>query len=154
MFSKVCNHRPVACGPKINFWMQNNCYKSLKPHANQTLPFWTLCRSNKLWSLIHLYCVQDIALVMINLYSAGCLILRKDLWPKILPNYHSCSSRSLVIQYWGPNFAFQLRTFPWFRINPLNAELNPIRHLLALVGARHIVHVSRIRIMIFCFILI
>ena len=31
-------------------------------------------------------------------------------------------------------------------INPLNAELNPIRHLLALVGARHIVHGSRIRI--------
>ena len=28
--------------------------------------------------------------------------------------------------------------------NPLNAELNPIRHLLALVGARHIVHISRI----------
>ena len=31
-------------------------------------------------------------------------------------------------------------------INPLNAELNPIRNLLALVGARHIVHVSRIRV--------
>jgi hypothetical protein len=31
-------------------------------------------------------------------------------------------------------------------INPLNAELNPIRHLLALVGARHIVHVSRIMV--------
>ena len=31
-------------------------------------------------------------------------------------------------------------------VNPLNAELNPIRHLLALVGARHIVHVSRIRV--------
>ena len=30
------------------------------------------------------------------------------------------------------------------KINPLNAELNPIRHLLALVGARHLVHVSRI----------
>ena len=30
--------------------------------------------------------------------------------------------------------------------NPLNAELNPIRHLLALVGARHIVHASRIRV--------
>ena len=27
-------------------------------------------------------------------------------------------------------------------INPLNAELNPIRHLLALVVARHIAHVS------------
>ena len=32
------------------------------------------------------------------------------------------------------------------RVNPLNAELNPIRHLLALVGARHIVHVSRLRV--------
>ena len=31
-------------------------------------------------------------------------------------------------------------------VKPLNAELNPIRHLLALVGARHIVHVSRIRL--------
>jgi hypothetical protein len=31
-------------------------------------------------------------------------------------------------------------------LNPLNAELNPIRHLLALFGAHHIVHVSRIRV--------
>ena len=31
-------------------------------------------------------------------------------------------------------------------VNPLNTELNPIRHLLALVGACHIVHVSRIRV--------
>jgi hypothetical protein len=30
-------------------------------------------------------------------------------------------------------------------INPLNAELNPIRHLLALAGAHHFVDVSRIR---------
>jgi hypothetical protein len=32
------------------------------------------------------------------------------------------------------------------RLNLLNAELNPIRYLLALVGARHIDHVSRIRV--------
>ena len=31
-------------------------------------------------------------------------------------------------------------------INPLNAELNPICHLLALVGAHHIVHVNRVRV--------
>ena len=31
-------------------------------------------------------------------------------------------------------------------LNPLNAELNPIRHLLTLVGARHLVHVSGIRV--------
>jgi hypothetical protein len=31
-------------------------------------------------------------------------------------------------------------------LNPLNAELNPIRHLLALVEAHHILHVSRIMV--------
>jgi len=31
-------------------------------------------------------------------------------------------------------------------INPLNAELNPICHLLALLGARHILQISRIRV--------
>jgi MFS superfamily sulfate permease-like transporter len=31
-------------------------------------------------------------------------------------------------------------------INPLNAELNPICHLLALLGAHHIPHISRIRV--------
>jgi len=30
--------------------------------------------------------------------------------------------------------------------NPLNAELNPICHMLALLGAHHILHVSRIRV--------
>jgi len=33
-------------------------------------------------------------------------------------------------------------------LNPLNAELNPICHLLALLGAHHILHVSRIRVKI------
>jgi hypothetical protein len=32
--------------------------------------------------------------------------------------------------------------------NPLNAELNPICHLLALLGAHHILHVIRIRVKI------
>ena len=34
-------------------------------------------------------------------------------------------------------------------LNPLNAELNPITHLLALLGAHHILHISRIRVKIF-----
>ena len=32
------------------------------------------------------------------------------------------------------------------RFNPLNAELNPTCPLLALVGAHHILHVSRVRV--------
>jgi len=31
-------------------------------------------------------------------------------------------------------------------LNPLNAELNPVCHLLALLAAHHILHVSRIRV--------
>ena len=31
-------------------------------------------------------------------------------------------------------------------INPINAELNPICHFLALVGAHHILHVSRVKV--------
>ena len=38
------------------------------------------------------------------------------------------------------------RIFQLIVFNPLNAKLNPIRHLLALVGAHHTVHVSRVRV--------
>ena len=38
---------------------------------------------------------------------------------------------------------------PWiYLLNPLNAELNPICHLLALLGVHHILHVNRIRVII------
>ena len=36
------------------------------------------------------------------------------------------------------------KKYPHF--NPLNVKLNPICHLLALLGAHHILHVSRIRV--------
>jgi len=32
------------------------------------------------------------------------------------------------------------------QFNPLNTELNPICHLLALLGAHHILHIGRIRV--------
>jgi len=34
-------------------------------------------------------------------------------------------------------------------LNTLNAQLNPICHLLALLGAHHILHVSGIRVKLF-----
>jgi hypothetical protein len=37
-------------------------------------------------------------------------------------------------------------TSPRFMFNPLNAQLKPICHLLALLGAHPILHVSRIRV--------
>jgi hypothetical protein len=39
-----------------------------------------------------------------------------------------------------------LQKLPGFCVNTLNAELNPICHLLALLGARHILHVSRVSV--------
>jgi hypothetical protein len=49
-----------------------------------------------------------------------------------------------------PVTCFQPSYHKFFQIaivfNPLKADLNPIRHLLALLGARHILHVSRIRV--------
>jgi hypothetical protein len=45
------------------------------------------------------------------------------------------------------NFEYTLETFEYSQcLNPLNAELNPICHLLALLGAHHIFNVSRIRV--------
>jgi hypothetical protein len=43
--------------------------------------------------------------------------------------------RSDIVRY------FQIKI-----LNPLNAELNPICHLLALLGAHHILHVSWVRV--------
>ena len=37
-----------------------------------------------------------------------------------------------------------------YNINPLNAELNPICHLLALLGSATIVVVSSLRVKLFC----
>jgi len=34
-------------------------------------------------------------------------------------------------------------------INPLNAELNPIRHLLALLGTQHVFHVSGVKVKVY-----
>jgi len=40
----------------------------------------------------------------------------------------------------------KLASRPLRDINPLNPELNPICYLLALLGAHHFIHVSRIRV--------
>jgi len=63
------------------------------------------------------------------------------LWVKIV-------SEHLTIRYKWINTILCLLTM-WrklSRVNPLNPELNPICYLLALLGAHHFLHVSRIRV--------
>ena len=46
---------------------------------------------------------------------------------------------------------FDARKFYNTEFNPLNPELNPICYLLALLGAHHFLHVSRIRVKLLTF---
>jgi len=47
---------------------------------------------------------------------------------------------------WYHNTSFKKGENSFYYINPLNAKFNPICHLLALVGAHPIFHVSGIRV--------
>jgi len=55
-------------------------------------------------------------------------------------NFHLCTVHSEIYVVHSPINALLINL-----VNPLNAELNLIYHLLALLGAHHILHVSSIR---------
>ena len=55
-----------------------------------------------------------------------------------------CLHGTRIFLYWAHKIPFTNFYLPVF--NPLNAELNPICYLLALLGAHHFLHVSRIRV--------
>ena len=56
----------------------------------------------------------------------------------VICDFYKIKKRTKVM----PNISFKYESV----LNPLNAELNPICHLLALLQAHHILHVSRIRV--------
>ena len=53
---------------------------------------------------------------------------------------------TLGVRYLSKNTVYSVFCKDPLFINPLNAELNPICHLLALLGAHLILHISRIRV--------
>jgi hypothetical protein len=56
---------------------------------------------------------------------------------------YASETRLGTTEVMGPNSKGYLKKKP---VNPINAELNPICHLLALLEAHHILHVSRIEV--------
>ena len=58
-----------------------------------------------------------------------------------LHHEHSCASCDFVFNHSKPNGYVMHQQF-----NPLNPELNPICYLLALLGAHHFLHISRIKV--------
>ena len=80
----------------------------------------------------------DVLLIMWN--------LRVDKFGYITPTYLRFVRPCIVVQLlyqFQPDTQFLHKLY---KINPLNPELNPICYLLALLGAHHILHVSRIRV--------
>ena len=70
-----------------------------------------------------------------NLHLSTCVSKFGKLILKLCVQNHggqNCTGRGYFIHLFG--------------VNPLNAELNPICCLLALLGAHHFLHVSRIRV--------
>ena len=80
------------------------------------------------------------------------ILIKKKLWDRDHLVICVCVCvRTLWYDLWLRTGSGILRQFEWRNesvgiFNHLNAELNPIRHLLALVGARHFVHVSGARV--------
>ena len=64
-----------------------------------------------------------------------------------------CLSLWILGMYFMNFSKIKVYTVSFLRIyfNPLNPELNPICHLLALLGAHHFLHVSRIRVKLLTF---
>jgi hypothetical protein len=53
----------------------------------------------------------------------------------------------MILMAWQAILSFGRMSSIWFfQFNPLNTKLNPTCHLLALLAAHHILHISRIRV--------
>jgi hypothetical protein len=71
------------------------------------------------------------------LHDQKTLIFPSALQPPALPHIYQAAPQGFLNSYCKYSAKY---------IKPLKAELNPICHLLALLGAHHILHVSRIRV--------
>ena len=107
-----------------------------------------------------------------EIYTCHGYILHNDeiiLPPSLLHYQHTFSafaSDAVCFSYLPQGRSSSSTTYRWPRtasfrkskdvkpegVNPLNPELNPICYLLALLGAHHFLHVSRIRVKLLSFV--
>jgi len=157
----------------VKAYKRKKLYKehcSSSEHSSQVFQFLQNQQKNKWWTNIKstgsLFFQQDGATVYITSNSVTALqnivvdqIISCLLWPARLPRLTVCDyylRESLKDNTHKSNPHTQnklkeiIRLKVWVvskqELNPLNAELNPICHLLALLGAHHFLHVSRIRV--------
>ena len=89
--------------------------------------------SARFWKYIHL-----------NQYVSGS-VAKNHLWKKSLTCVERTKASQILI-HWQIISKLNLRYSHYHSLIPLNAELNPICHLLALLGGTTIVVVSRLRV--------
>jgi hypothetical protein len=104
---------------KLFYWGKSGrvCELTTSPHLASCL--WTPVKVSRK----HLHWLQRTNLTSYNMTGMGDI--RND------------ADKSQDLKWW--------KTVGDLTFNHLNAELNPLCHLLALLGAHHILHVSRIR---------
>ena len=78
---------------------------------------------------------------ILRIYKAIITCLSATDWSVCARKLEACSCQNITAEW-----EMKVRDF-----NPLNPELNPICYLLALLGAHHFLHVSRIRVNLLTF---
>jgi hypothetical protein len=117
-------------------WMANGCDIVVTSKRYWCAPLQHLLLFVSLWFHMCILSTKNV----INCQYQGWLLLKIRSWELGHEYNHSVGFATYHTQYPGRNSCNILH------INPLNAELNPICHLLALLGAHPILHVSRIRV--------
>jgi len=129
--SVCCSVKPSSLKRRRIFWSRS--FGVLDTAHNTEIMHWT--------RKCVLICTFASELPRISCWSkclnALCNCKLFSCWYYLLLWVHTSPFQSLVMSA-KANF--------WHTSNPLNAELNPICYLLALLGAHHFLHVSRIRV--------
>jgi len=84
----------------------------------------------------------------LRLSEQSWILPTSDLYslPFMLILRHSANDNQIHVIHHHPHNLHCFFMFQNNYLNPLNAELNPICHLLALLGVHHFLHISRIRV--------
>jgi hypothetical protein len=127
----VWNEGQSACGHNPDIW-ESLIIFNVGP--NQNLP---QCQQ----VLQHLFSVK---LSSSTVFSFNLTSIYKPLCSE----FNRCSSALVLwyLDYWDSTLHVSCLFLTKIGFNPLNAKISPICHVLALLGAHHILHISRIRV--------
>jgi len=137
-----------------NFNLARNCIVMCQECAVRYLllgyVIWRLDMASTGWSEVRILKIlsegepQEYITCSSRPWPSDMTFVRHLLGLPALAVYHCDSTKNAeVIRMWTPAVSGKPLEMLF---NPLNVELNPLCHLLALLGAHHILHVSRIRV--------